>query len=646
MNLKRLLWTSLLALTLASCGGGGGSPAAPPVGGIKYLNGDGQVTLSWQPTSGIYYWLWFVQGNTNFSITDPGLGVNKPSGGSPNIYPDYVMGPATNGYWFSYAVNAHAGNPTGPGGPQSNVVVATPRWAGAAWKACNAGVSAANYPTASVSGTPARPSSNCPSTNDTLNAVTFGANGTGSTSYPGWPIRWFLAAGDNGALYASSIGVLGSNIPATPVSNTNGSYNATSGLGNWFPLSNASGSNKIFSCAGSYNLNGAAYGWNTFVVVGDHGTICFSSTSTAQSTTPIGLTNVDDPTTANWYVPDYYYSTYGVTSSQHTWTNLQLPTNNLRAVATNQTLWNAGSGSFVAVGDGGTILFSGDGKTWSNTAVATASIGNATLHFTIPSTNTQNLNAVAYNSCGYSTVSANGVAPWTWIAVGDAGTMMFNNDTGGATNWYTGASGGIVTLPSSSSKLRGIACSPNATPGYGQIGYSDIIPVWVMVGDDGSSHGMLWVSYDGLNWTTPSAFTYGGITYPGFTINGSAATQFPETSMTSVTYGTRFVATGASGKIYVSVDGVTWNSTSGTIPNHPACVGSTSDPYCLNSQPNVITNSNTALDQATYNTGSGVSVQLNAVAHVPGSLVPAGNYGYVPFGYIAVGAGGAVTFSQ
>jgi hypothetical protein len=235
--------------------------------------------------------------------------------------------------------------------------------------------------------------------------------------------------------------------------------------------------------------------------------------------------------------------------------------------------------------------------------------------------------------------------------------MMFSTDASGYTNWYTGATNSLVSIPSTTSSLRGIACSPNTAVGYGAIGAPATIPVWVVVGDN----GLVWVSYDGLGWAMPAAASnpasstptnsYTNLKYPGFSVDGTPATVFPE-NMTSITYGTRFVATGASGKIYVSVDGLTWNSTNGTIPKNPSCVGSSADPFCLNAQQNPINSTNTALDAATYATGSGfynssptVPV-LKAVAHVPGSMVPAGNYGYVPFGYIAVGAGGAVTFSQ
>lgn len=662
MNLKQLIWTSLLALTLAACGGGGGSPAAPPVGGIKFLNGDNQVTISWNNTSGIYYWIWVEQANNlGLNINQPGLGANVPGGGSPNIFSDYVMSHVVNGYWYSYAVNAHAGNPTGPGGPQSNVVVATPRWAGAAWQACSSSISKGNYPTYSISGSPPVPGYNCPSqyASSNLNAVTFGTNNTASTNYPGWPIRWFLAVGDAGAMYASSVGVLGSNIPANlSSSSTMGSAVVTSskiGQGNWF---NLTGSNT--SACGTGSLRGVAYGWGTFVAVGDSGAICFNGT-TAQNTTANGavlLTNVDDPTTTNWYNPDSYYPTYGGTqalkgSSSYSTYSSTLSTINFQAIATNASGWNSGGGSFVAVGTQGTILNSGDGKNWSNTALlpqASASSG-----VTVSGTS-NTLNALSYNFCGYTSIGNSwngGVGGWYWIAVGANGTMMFSGDSAGGQYWNsTPAPSGTMTMPSNSSNLRGIACSGNATPGYGSVGLSDTIPVWVVVGDDGAGHGMLWTSYDGLKWITPSAFSYAGISYPGFTINGSPATNFPETSMTSVTYGTRFVATGASGKVYVSTDGATWYSSASSsggscsIPNNPSCIGTAANPFACTSGSTALNSGNTALDTTTQCTWSGVGVALNAVAHVPGSLVPAGNYGYVPFGYIAVGAGGAVTFSQ
>jgi hypothetical protein len=561
-----------------------------------------------------------------------------------------------NGYWYSYAVNAHAGNPTGPGGPQSNVVVATPRWAGSAWQACAANITPSIYPTASVYGSPVLPSANCPNTNTNLNAVAFGSNGTASTSYPGWPIRWFLAVGDNGAMYASSVGVLGSNIPITPVTN-NGSFTATKGLGNWFALTT---NNSVCKPTPSGKLNGAAYGWGTFVAVGDNGTICFSGTTT-QNANPNLLVQVDNPDTANWFIPDSWYATYGGTQVTEQ-NGGRVPVVNYQAIATNQAAWNAGGGSFVTVGSGGTILYSGDGKNWSNTALLPQA--SAPSGVTVAGTSST-LKAISYNFCSYTSIGNSwngGVGGWTWIAVGANGTMMFTTDPAGGQYWNSApAPSGTMTMPASGSNLNGIACSPNATPGYGSLAPSDTIPVWVMVGDDGAGHGMLWTSYDGLKWATPYSFAYNSINFPGFTIDGNTASYFPETSMTSVTYGTRFVATGASGKIYVSTDGATWFSTASSsggscsIPNNPSCVGTAANPFTCTSGSTAINSSNTALDTATQCTWSGVGISaspsynanpLNAVAHVPGPSVPAGNYGYVPFGYIAVGASGAVTFSQ
>jgi len=65
------------------------------------------------------------------------------------------------------------------------------------------------------------------------------------------------------------------------------------------------------------------------------------------------------------------------------------------------------------------------------------------------------------------------------------------------------------------------------------------------------------------------------------------------------------VATGDYGTIYTSVDGVTWTLQS-----------------------------------------SGVTANLYAIAPTTGKSIPNGNYGVVPYGYEAVGAGGANTFGQ
>jgi hypothetical protein len=75
--------------------------------------------------------------------------------------------------------------------------------------------------------------------------------------------------------------------------------------------------------------------------------------------------------------------------------------------------------------------------------------------------------------------------------------------------------------------------------------------------------------------------------------------------MTIGTTGSQFVATGDYGTIFTSVDGVTWTL-----------------------QP------------------SGTTGALYAVAPTAGKSIPNGLYGVVPYGYEAVGAGGATTFGQ
>ncbi|MDE2423846.1 MAG: hypothetical protein KGN31_06500 [Betaproteobacteria bacterium] len=304
----RLLALFVFSLTLSSCGGGGGSPASPPT--ISGVSGDGQVQISWTALSGIYYWIFFTQSNQTFDINNP---PNTPQQGFIGALPTYVVGNLTNGLTTSMVVNAHAGNQNGPGGPQSNDVIVTPRL-----------VFADNTTTT------LQCSANCPPY--VANGVAFGDAGTQVSNSS--TIHVYVAVGNNASISTSLDGL------------------------SW----TAQPSGALTYCSlGSNTLNGVAFNNNTFYAVGANGTLCYNSQSVGNYT-QYGLTNVVD-TSNNWAPNNAIW--YPASSKPNSTTTLY-------AVAgTQQTYGNNGSNNFVAVGSSGAVWDTTDGLNW--TSVFTAS---------------------------------------------------------------------------------------------------------------------------------------------------------------------------------------------------------------------------------------------------------------------------------
>ena len=448
---KGILAAIIAAFVISGCGGGGGGGGAPPPALLSAVPGDGQVTLNWNAVPGLYYWVWWIQSTLPVTIGQAGNAV----GGQVNIMPPYVMSSVINGLPYSFALNAHPGDPNAPGGAQSNSLPATPRFAGSVWVPCTAS-----------GGT-------CPAGSPTIYGLTMGVN-TGIFTPDFGSVRYYLAVGSGGSMYVSN------------------------DAENWVTMPAQAGCTPPSGGA----LRSADFGWGTFVAVGDNGTLCFSSLN-LNNPAGLGLAFVTDPTTANWYA--------ALTPPQG------VGTPNYYAVSTNQNGWGAIGGAHVAVGSGGTIIFSGDGQNWVNTIKA--------ANFT------QDLYAVAYNFCA--------VYNWSWVAVGANGTIVATIDPTGGTSW---TNAGINV--STTQNLRAVACTPNSTP-IPLPGYPPLIvtPLYVAAGDG----GVLLTTIDGINWSTPS----------NFTINKVPVTNFP-VNIHALTYGTQFVAVGDGGEVFTSFDGINW----------------------------------------------------------------------------------------
>ncbi len=453
-------WKGMLAalgavLALSGCGGGGGGggggSTVPTI--ASATPGDSQVTLNWEAPFGMYYWVWWIQSTLPVTIGPNGNAV----GSDVNAQPPYVVSGLINDFPYSFAINAHSGDPNAPGGPQSNSMAATPRFAGGNWIPC------------------ATTGSTCPAGAPTLYGVTFGDN-AGILASDNGSLRYYLAVGSAGRMYASM------------------------DAKNW----NAIPPQAPCTPSGGGALRATDYGWGTFVVVGDNGTVCFSGL-TYTNPTGLGLAFTPNYLQALWYPATTLPPGTGSV--------------NFYAVNTNQNGWAAIGGAHVAVGSKGTIMWSGDGQNWFSPIFA--------------NTTTSDLYDVAFNFCA--------VPFWSWVAVGANGTIIATADATGGTNWTTTGINVATTQP-----LRTVACTPNSTP-VALPGYPPLIvtPLFLAAGDG----GVLLSSVDGINWIAPT----------NFKIDNVPATVFP-VNIRRMTYGTQFVAVGDGGAVFTSLDGVNWIS--------------------------------------------------------------------------------------
>lgn len=473
-RVKGILAAIVTAFVMSGCGGGGGGGGggtpAPTL--LSAVPGDSQVTLNWNATPGIYYWVWWIQSTLPVTIGQSGNAV----GGQVNIQPPYVMSSVINGLPYSFALNGHPNDPNAPGGPQSNSLPATPRFAGSTWTPCTAS------------------GATCPAGSPTIYGLTMGVNAGIFTPDFG-SIRYYLAVGSGGQMFVSSDAQSWATLPTQ----------------------------SACTPPGGGALRAADFGWGTFVVVGDNGTLCFSGL-TPNNPAGLGLDYVTTPATANWYPASTVPPGLG--------------TPNYYAVSTNQNGWGALGGAHVAVGSGGTIIFSGDGEDWVNTAKIT--------------TITKDLYDVGYNFCA--------VFNWSWVAVGANGTIVATADPTGGTSWTTA---GINV--GTTQNLRSVACTPNSTP-IPLPGYPPLIvtPLFVAVGDG----GVLLTTVDGLTWSTPTNFTIDRVPVSNFPVN-----------MRRITYGTQFVAVGDGGAVFTSFDGINWTQQN---------VNSTANLYAVTEPPGTV----------------------------------------------------------
>ncbi len=209
------------------------------------------------------------------------------------------------------------------------------------------------------------------------------------------------------------------------------------------------------------------------------------------------------------------------------------------------------SGKFLAVGNGGAILLSTDGTTWTPETSGT----------------TNDLYAVSNNGTGFIAIGANGtlltsIDGVTW-ATGNSGTTqtLYGITYGNGMYVAVGAAGTLITstngsnwqtpqIPSPLPDLKGVAFGfPQLayvqTPQYAYTSLNLPAATFVAVG----SNGTLLTSPDGVSWTTQN--------------------PIPSNSLNAVAYGHQFIAVGDGGSIFTSIDGLTWLPAKNYSPSLP-----------------------------------------------------------------------------
>jgi len=227
-------------------------------------------------------------------------------------------------------------------------------------------------------------------------------------------------------------------------------------------------------------------------------------------------------------------------------TTATLGTTSMRGVAYGAA--SDGNSNYVAVGDGGAIFRSTDGKIW--TAVSTGP--GATVNFQAAVSTLGKFIAVGNSGqIFYST----DIATWTAatpttpatvaqlnalasngtrvVVVGNGGTILYSAD---GVSWTVATSG-------TTNNLSGVTYAASG--------------LWIAVG----ASGTLLTSADGSTWTIPTGYTADATT----TLNGVGA-QWTGFSYT-------YVAVGTAGVVLRSTDGSTWTAaTIATLPNLTALV--------------------------------------------------------------------------
>ena len=362
---------------------GEGESADPPAGGLTAVEGDGYVTLTWQPDSGVEYWLFWGPG-TNVDVA-------HPSFIKTNVSSPLTVAGLLDGTPYAFTINGRKNG--GPGGSPTPVVTATPRPTGYVWQIGGAAGTA------------------------DLKGVAYGTSydavgNAGALFQSADGITWAAAAGNwaalAGATNVSAIIYTGTQYIAVgegglilfSTDNTNWTAGTYAALPLPTPKLNAVASNgarvvAVGDGGAIYYSDDNAVTWNAaatvpggtgnlygvvsssvgqWVAVGAAGTLITSSDGSnwtaVTSVTPAIATDLRDVavlSSTSIFTAVGAGGEVATSSDGLVWTTEVITPSDLLAVAGSVT----GTGLFVAVGKGGVAFTSFDGITWTSRTTGT-----------------------------------------------------------------------------------------------------------------------------------------------------------------------------------------------------------------------------------------------------------------------------------
>ena len=351
-SIRVSLLASLLAvsaLILTACGGGSSAKPEPPVGGISVSAGDSEVTVTWQETPGVEYWIFASPNSPNLTLSTwlATLGSTYRL----KVTSPYVVTGLTNGTPYSFFLTGRING--GPGSNATPTVIATPRLAGIDWT-LGTTLSTGNK-----------------------SALTYGyyLNSVTNTY-----VYKYVAAGNGGRLFHASDLTTWTQVTSPVTADLNaaefvsamGKFVAVGAAGKIVTSLEAQTWTEMTSVT-SENLNAIATSGSLLVAVGNNGSII---TSTDGSTWKLA-TSVPSAT-PHLYGVSYSMSgtwiavgaggTILTSADGLTWTSQTSGTTfDLKAVGSNSTLINnVNTYTYVAVGANGTVLTSSDASTWTS----------------------------------------------------------------------------------------------------------------------------------------------------------------------------------------------------------------------------------------------------------------------------------------
>ena len=374
----------LSAILVTACGGGHGSSAPPPVGGLVLEPGEGGVTITWTAVPGVDYWAYTGQSTTickNCGNSSDNwnslLGAQSRGWATPVSTPYFFTGNTistslNNDVDYAFIMDGRING--GPGGEATPSASTRPRLNGANW--FNGGT----FSNSGITGLAFGPK---------LNTATNSYDLTGT----------YLALGSGGSRYQSPNGLTWTRITTENTTNWKSATYAFAGMNNQKFVGVGAAGALIYSTdlatftsstSGSYDLNAVASNTNTVVAVGNHGTILRSTDGvswSAAASVPI--------------TTDLYAVTYATV---------------------------AGGGVWVAVGAQGKMLYSADASSWtlvdlgiSQDLKGVASLVNATYPNRVYSplvTPTYSYSVVAVGNAGVVTQSSLVLSDWTTQTLG------------------------------------------------------------------------------------------------------------------------------------------------------------------------------------------------------------------------------------